>query len=191
MITVVRHGRTATNAAGCFLGRADPPLDAVGEAQAEALGAALGAFDLVVTSPLQRCRATAAYLGGPVEVDDRLIELDYGEWDGRALSSVSAEEWRRWREDPHFAPPGGESLVALGARVRAAMDHLAEQARDAEVAVVTHVSPIKAAVAWALGVDDSVTWRMFVAPASVTRIAVGGGVPSLTSFNETAHLARG
>lgn len=191
MITVVRHGRTATNAAGCFLGHADPPLDAVGESQAQALGAALGAFDLVVSSPLQRCRATAECLGGPVEVDDRWIELDYGEWDGRALSSVTAEEWRRWREDPHFAPPGGETLVALGARVRAALDELAERARDAEVAVVTHVSPIKAAVAWALGVDDSVVWRMFVAPASVTRIAVGGGVPSLTSFNETGHLGRG
>ena len=54
--------------------------------------------------------------------------------------------------------------------------------------VVTHVSPIKAAVAWAMGVGDEVSWRMFVAPASVTRIAVGDRGPSLHGFNDVAHL---
>jgi hypothetical protein len=53
---------------------------------------------------------------------------------------------------------------------------------------VTHVSPIKAAVAWALGVGDEVAWRLFVAPASITRIAVSGARRSLHSFNEIAHL---
>jgi broad specificity phosphatase PhoE len=57
------------------------------------------------------------------------------------------------------------------------------------VVVVTHVSPIKAAVAWALGVGDEVAWRMWVGPASITRIGVAGGVPSLRSFNEIGHLA--
>ena len=58
--------------------------------------------------------------------------------------------------------------------------------------VVTHVSPLKAAVAWALDVGDAVTWRLFVAPASITRIAVrddGGAV--VHSFNELAHLTAG
>jgi broad specificity phosphatase PhoE len=53
---------------------------------------------------------------------------------------------------------------------------------------VSHVSPIKAAVAWALGVDDDVAWRMWVAPASITRIGVAAGVPALRAFNELAHL---
>ena len=54
---------------------------------------------------------------------------------------------------------------------------------------MTHVSPIKAAVAWALGVGDEVAWRMCVAPASITRIGSGRTGPSLRSFNEIAHLA--
>jgi broad specificity phosphatase PhoE len=62
-------------------------------------------------------------------------------------------------------------------------------ARDRDVVVVTHVSPIKAAVAWALGVGDEVAWRMWVGPASITRIGVADAVPSLRSFNEIGHLA--
>ena len=54
--------------------------------------------------------------------------------------------------------------------------------------VVTHVSPMKAAVAWALGVDDEVTWHLYVAPASITRISTSGPRRSLHSYNGTAHL---
>jgi len=53
---------------------------------------------------------------------------------------------------------------------------------------VTHVSPVKAAVAWALGVGDEVAWRMWVGPASICRIGFAGGSPLLRSFNEVAHL---
>ena len=58
-----------------------------------------------------------------------------------------------------------------------------------DVVVVSHVSPIKAGVAWALGTGDEIAWRMFVALASVTRIAVSDRGPLLRSFNEVAHLA--
>lgn len=188
MLIVVRHGRTAANAAGRLLGRADPPLDDLGLRQAGGLAAALGPVDRVVSSPLLRCRSTAAGFGVPVEVDERWIELDYGEWDGSVLGDLPASLWSAWRADVEFAPPGGESLVALGERVRAAADDLAADARDRSVVVVTHVSPIKAALAWALGVGDDVAWRAFVAPASVTRIAVGDRGPSLVGFNDTGHL---
>jgi broad specificity phosphatase PhoE len=82
-------------------------------------------------------------------------------------------------------------LLALGARVRAACEALSADAKDADgdVVVVTHVSPIKAALAWALGVGEEVAWRTFVAPASITRIGFGPRGPVLHSFNEVAHLA--
>jgi broad specificity phosphatase PhoE len=191
MIVVVRHGRTAANASGLLLGRLDPGLDAVGETQADALAVAVGVPDLVVTSPLRRARETAARFGAPVEVDPRWIELDYGDWDGRATADVSSDEWRRWRADLDFAPPGGESLRELGHRVRSACDDVAALADGRTVVVVTHVSPVKAAVAWALGVGDEMSWRCFVAPASVTRIDPGPPGPRLVGFNETAHLAAG
>ena len=176
---IVRHGRTESNASGLLLGRADPPLDEVGRAQAASLVATIPAPARVVSSPLQRCVATASVFGVDVEVDDRWIELDYGEWDQTPLSSLPAETWARWRTDLDLRPPGGETINELGARVRDACDDLVDAAREADVVVVTHVSPFKAAMAWALGVGDEVCWRVHVSPASVVQIAMRGDRPSL------------
>lgn len=196
MILVVRHGRTAANAGGLLLGRADPPLDSEGERQAAALALACLPLDVarIVSSPLGRCRRTAATIAAaidgnvPVEVDERWIELDYGEFDGRPMGEIPAATWAEWRADPAWCPPGGESLADLGLRVRAAAEALVDEATERDVVVVSHVSPIKAAVAWALGVGDEVAWRMWVAPASITRIGCSGRSPSLRAFNELAHL---
>jgi broad specificity phosphatase PhoE len=197
VIVLVRHGRTDANAQGLLLGRLDPGLDAEGAGQAARLAVACASLDVVrvVTSPLGRCRQTAevvaAAVGGGIapEVDDRWIELDYGELDGRPLAEVPAATGAAWRADVTWSPAGGESLADLGDRVRAACVDLVADARDRDVVVVTHVSPIKAAVAWALGVGDEVSWRMWVATASMTRIGLAGGVPSLRSFNEIGYLA--
>jgi broad specificity phosphatase PhoE len=188
VLIVVRHGRTEANASGRLLGRLDIPLDDVGEAQAVLLAASVGPVDRVVSSPLRRTRQTAEVLGVPVEVDERFVELDYGDYDGMRLGDVPAELWVRWRSDPHFAPPGGESLRELRVRVDEALEDLAEAARTQDVVVVTHVSPIKASVAWALGVGEEVTWHLFVSPASITRIAVSERGRTLHTFNEVAHL---
>lgn len=184
MLIVVRHGQTAANAGGLLLGRADPPLTDLGRRQARALAAALPEAARVVSSPLERARATAAAFGRPVEVDDRWVELDYGEYDGLAPGAVAREVWDRWRSDCDFVPPGGESLTQLGARVRAACGDLAEEAATADVVVVTHVSPIKAAIAWALGTGDEIAWRLYVYDASVHRIRTGPPGPWLVGFNE-------
>jgi broad specificity phosphatase PhoE len=190
VLVLVRHGQSELNAAGCLAGRLDTPLTPLGRAQAARLGAALAAFgqpDRVVSSPLQRALQTAQAISATVTVDDRWIELDYGPYDGVPLRDVPAELWASWRRDVAWVPPGGESLVALGARVRAACDEIAADEENLTV-VVTHVSPIKAAVAWALGVGDEVTWRMFVSPASVTVIGTEDHRPLLRAFNVTAHL---
>jgi broad specificity phosphatase PhoE len=197
VIVLVRHGRTDANARGLLLGRADPALDDEGRRQAARLAAALGPLDgaRVVTSPLARCRQTAEAIVAvnalrvAVEIDERWIELDYGAFDGLGAGDVPAATWAAWRADVAWTPEGGESLAALGVRVRAACEALAEEARDRDVVVVTHVSPLKAAVAWALGVGDEVAWRMWVGPASISRIGFAGSSPSLRSFNEVAHLA--
>ena len=190
MLIVVRHGRTAANAAGLLLGRLDPPLDDTGLAQASAIATSLavtGRPAKVIASPLTRTRETAAPIaeafGVPVEHDERWIELDYGALDGTPLAEVPAELWESLRSDPDFAFPGGESLRALGVRVRDACDEAATIAASEDVVVVTHVSPVKAALVWALGVDDAVTWRTYVAPGSVTRIDCRPTGPILLSFN--------
>ena len=208
MIVLVRHGRTASNASGLLLGRSDPPLDATGRAQAaltaSALVSLLGRVDRIVSSPLLRTSETAATIAAGVaasgiagpsahatapEFDDRFLELDYGEWDGRPVADVTAEEWARWRSDLEFAPPDGESHAELGERVRRGLDDLSEAAVDSNIVVVTHVSPIKAGVAWAIGAGDELAWKLFVSPASITTIAVANGSRSLHGFNERSHLA--
>jgi broad specificity phosphatase PhoE len=186
VLVLVRHGQTDANARGLLLGRADPPLSDVGRAQAAALVARVPADARVVASPLRRARETAAAFGRPVDVDERWIELDYGEFDGKPVADVPRELWAAWRADPHFVPAGGESLAMLGTRVRAACDALLDEARDGDVVVVSHVSPIKAAIAWALGAGDEITWRLFVQLASITRVAIGPWGPSLHAFNETS-----
>ncbi|GIU88346.1 MAG: hypothetical protein KatS3mg009_2861 [Acidimicrobiia bacterium] len=191
MIAFVRHGQTAVNRDGMLQGRHDAPLTDLGHSQAAAVAHcfAPGTVARVVSSPLRRARDTAAAIAAvhrvPVEADERLVELDYGEWDRRALADVTAEEWGRWRADPTFAPPGGESLAAVAARVAS---FCTEVLGDELVVAVSHVSPIKAAVCWVLGIDERATWRMHLDLASVTRIAARGGAAVLASYNETAHL---
>ena len=185
---LVRHGRTAANATGLLLGRADAPLDDVGRAQASALAAVVPGPVRVVSSSLQRARDTAAAFGRPVEVDDRWIELDYGEYDQRPIGSVAHDVWESWRSDLDFRPPGGERLRDLGVRVREACDALVADALDGDVVVVTHVSPLKAAVAWALEVGDEIAWRLHVMPASVSRVGIRPHGRVLLSFNEVHHL---
>src|SRR4029453_18896245 len=180
-----------------LLGRADPALDDEGRRQAAQLAAALGPLDGMrgITSPLARCVQTAEVIvaaGGrdvPVDVDEAWVELDYGAFDGLGPTDVPGATWEAGRSDVAWTPEGGESLAALGTRVRSACNSLAEEARERDVVVVTHVSPVKAAVAWGLGVGDEVAWRMWVGPASICRIGFAGSSPSLRSFNEVAHLA--
>ena len=192
MLLLVRHGRTELNAGGLLQGRVDPPLDQIGHRQAAALAALpeLTGAARAVCSPLLRARQTAAGLGLDATVDERWTELDYGAWDGRPLTAVTAADWAAWRADPTWSPPGGESLAQLGRRVRAALAELAPQAAEEDVVVVTHVSPIKAAVAWALGVGDEVAWCIHLDPATVTRIAVRPTGTVLLSLNDGAHHRR-
>ena len=188
-IILVRHGQTAANAAGLLLGRADLELTELGRQQAKALAAAVPGAARVVSSPLRRATETAEAFGVDVEIDDRWVEVDYGEYDGLPVTEVAAEVWARWRSDPTFAPPGGESFELVDARVAEACDALAPDAAHHDVVVVSHVSPIKAAVAWGLGVSGAIAWRMHLDVASITRLAVRGGAATLRSFNETGHLA--
>ncbi len=195
MIILLRHGQTEVNAGGRLQGHLDAPLTELGRRQAAGAAASLLVRSpglRLVTSPLLRASQTAEAFGPnvEVEVDERWIELDYGEWDGRPLASIPPEVWDGWRTDPAFAPPGGESLLHLSDRVHAACADLSTQDGDGDVVVISHVSPIKAAVAWALGVGPTVSWRTFLGVASISRIAIGPKGPSLHSFNEDCHLGQ-
>ena len=191
MIVFARHGQTAPNRDGLVLGRADPELTEEGRRQADLLAAVLAAEPVtaVLTSPLLRARQTAAAVGAAcgvaVTVDDRLVEIDWGAWEGRPAGGLAVADVDRWRADDGTAPEG-ESLTSLSGRV----ESFCRDTLDGEglIVAVSHVSPIKAATAWALGVDGTIAWRMFLGLASITRIGQGRTSPVLLSFNETGHL---
>lgn len=194
----MRHGETEANAERRLLGRLESPLTARGRTQAVAIGGMLRPVGRLVSSPLGRAVDTASALGldVAVEVDERWVEVDYGEYDGEPLGALPAEVWQRWRADPGFRPPGGETLEEMGGRVRAACAELfADEGhgarQDTDVVVVSHVSPIKAAVAWALGSDDALAWRLYLATASITVIGWGPGGPVLHRYNITADVGGG
>ena len=192
MLILVRHGESTGNADGLLLGRIDSPLTARGLEQARSLADTVAGADRLISSPLARARATASALGTglPVEIDERWIEVDYGEYDGQKLTDIPAHVWRSWRSDPGFVPPGGESLASAGSRVREACEELFADPGGAArgdwiVVVVSHVSPIKAAACWSLGMGDEGAWRLYLANASATRIRWGPGGPVLAGFNHT------
>lgn len=167
---------------GQYLGRADLPMTSHGLAQASRLASLLPRPDVIVASPLRRAIDTAKQLGASMEIDERWVELDYGPYDLKPVGELSPELLLRWRSDPSFAPAGVETLAALTARVRDACEDLVTRAESSIVVVVSHVGPIKAAIGWALGVEPPLS-QLFVEDASVSRIDVAGGRPSLRWFN--------
>lgn len=184
MLYLVRHGRTAANASGLLQGRLDPPLDEVGHQQAKAIEAHVPHADVVISSSLVRARETAAYFSREVIVDDRWIELAYGEYEGVPAGEVPPEVWQSWKTNTEFATKGGESFGALDARVRTALNELAPRILDEDIVVVSHVSPIKAAVAWALNTSMEIMFHCHLAQASVCRVSMGRFGPLLHTFNE-------
>jgi probable phosphoglycerate mutase len=193
VIVLVRHGETDANARGLLLGRADPSLSPTGREQAAAVAEQLLRGDppsAIVSSPLRRAVETAGCIAEvfdlPVELDDAFIEMDYGEWDERPLTDVPRDVWSAWQDDVDFAPPAGESLRQVQARVGARMAELVGRAGSSCIVVVSHVSPIKAATLWALGLDDrpDLSWRLRLDVASITRVTPGPLGPVLSGFNQ-------
>ena len=127
---VVRHGETERSAAHIYSGQADVPLTEAGREQARVAGERLAGtgIDAVFSSPLRRAadtaRTIADRIAAPVELDDRLIEVDYGELEGfdrERAKERFGEAFEQWREDPFGNPlPGMEPLDRALARARAA-----------------------------------------------------------------------
>ena len=190
MLILLRHGRTAANEAGLLQGRLNQDLDDLGRQQATDAAAhivdVVGSIDAVVASPLKRAQQTAEAFGLAIETDERFIELSYGIYEGVKHADVPSEVWQTWRNDYSYVPEGGESLAALDERVRLACGELVERAAHENVVVVSHVSPMKSAVAWALGVDIGISWNCHLDHASICRVAIRGRRPVLLTFNETA-----
>ena len=139
-ILVVRHGQSTWNADGRWQGQADPPLSALGVAQAEAAAGAVDGVDAIWASDLERARRTAEILAVPpglaVVADARLRERDAGEWTG--LTRVEIEDRFPGALAERRRPPGFELDEPLLVRARAALRELAAVLVGGTAIVVTH-----------------------------------------------------
>jgi len=198
-LVLVRHGVTTFTIEKRFSGVGDPPLVEQGRLQAKAVAerlAARGGIDLVVSSPLSRCRETAsivaAAVGAPVEYDDDLREIDFGVWEGLTFETVR-ERWPRelelWLSDTSISPPEGESYDALRHRVLTAQQRLVNRNRGRTVCVVTHSRPTAMFVENALDAPTSSIYRLHVDTAGVSELDYyDDGNVVVRTFNDTSHL---
>jgi probable phosphomutase (TIGR03848 family) len=197
-VILLRHGRSTANSAGVLAGRTlGVGLDEGGVAQAQALVERLTQLPLaaVVSSPLQRCQETVAPLAQAreleVTVDDRFIEVDYGQWTGRELSKLGKEPlWKVVQSHPSAAVfPGGEGLAALQARAVAAVREwdaklAAEHGPHVLWLVCSHGDVIKAVLADALGVHLDGFQRIVANPCSISAVTYTETRPFVQRVND-------
>jgi probable phosphoglycerate mutase len=196
---LLRHGQTPLSTERRFAGIGDIELTETGVRQAKLAGerlAARGDIDVIVTSPLQRARQTAAEVaaatGAPVVDDGDLRETDFGAWEGLTFAEAQQRwpnEVTAWLADPAVAPPQGESFTAVGVRVRTALDRLLGQFAGQTVLVVSHVTPIKMLLTEALLAPPAALHRMFLDVGSLNEVHWFSDGPAVVrSLNDTGHL---
>ena len=150
-LLVIRHAATGWNADKRIQGRADIPLGETGRAQARAARLPRG-WDAArcLSSPLSRALDTARLLGLDPHLEPRLIEMDWGEWEGRRLAEVRAELGSAMAENEErgldFRPPGGESPREVQIRLRSLLAEIA-----GPTIFVTHKGVLRALYALATG----------------------------------------
>ena len=197
---LVRHGESAWNAENRLCGRSDVPLSEVGRWQAKRLAERLKpiAFEAFYTSPLGRAFETARFIAEAVGLeptsDQRLVELDYGQWEGRTLSDVmenDSQAFDAWDATPaRLAPPGGETGLAAQQRVVSFLDSLAPKHPQGRVLVTFHKTVCRLAICHVLGIaPDEYRRRLVLYNAALSTIRSRPHGWELITFNDTSHLS--
>lgn len=155
----------------------DDPLSARGWTQMRATAATIDDWQLIVSSPMQRCHAFAKWLSReralPLSIDADLREVGFGSWEGvtrQELMTERREEYASFYRDPvNNRPPGAEPLADFGDRVGRAFERLLQTYAGERVLVVAHAGVIRAAVGHVLESPPACWYRSDVANAAVTR----------------------
>jgi 2,3-bisphosphoglycerate-dependent phosphoglycerate mutase len=197
-IIAIRHGETSWNVDTRIQGQLDIPLSDNGRSQAARMAAALGdePISAIYSSDLSRAWETAQFLGRAVgvaiEKEVALRERAFGEFEGRTFAEIEtvlpalAARWRK--RDPDFAPPGGESLIALRDRVLAAAERLAAQHGGKQIALIGHggVMDVLYRAATRQGIQAPRTWNL--ANTAVNRLLWSPSGFSLVGWADVRHL---
>jgi len=176
-LLIVRHPETVANVTGRLVGRGDSPFTAEGQLQARRLPAKLAAFapDEVWTSPLHRARIVAekaaALAAVPLRIDDRLLELDFGDAEGMTFDELTAAGMPfNYRSAEEPVAPGGESRGSIERRVAEIADELTS--RDGRFVVVAHGGVVRAMLVRVLGLSHTDVWAFHVHNAQLATVRV-------------------
>ena len=155
-LILLRHTTPAIEPGICY-GQTDLDVAATFEAEATLVRESLPPFTRIITSPLVRCSKLAHFIGQHASLtvlsDPRLIEMDFGNWEGQAWSTIPRSELDAWATDfLNARPHGGESVAKLRSRTRAALTDW-RNSREPTL-IVTHAGVIKAALATGDTADD-------------------------------------
>ena len=172
MIYIIRHGQTAMNRSHALQGRSDQPLNEKGIAQANAAGSWLASqnivFDHVYSSPLQRAVQTAhiAAPGIPVTIDERLIEMDYGPYEGADLKTPSPELVRFFRDFVNNpAPEGMEQLADVVKRCGSFLEEIKDCRGN--FLISTHAIAMKGLLEYLTPESRGSYWSKYIGNCSV------------------------
>jgi probable phosphoglycerate mutase len=197
-IIAVRHGETAWNVATRIQGQLDIPLNARGQWQAARVAAALATepLDAVYASDLARAWDTGAAIARaadrPIHAHSGLRERGFGSLQGQTFAEIEAafpEESRRWRgRDPHWAPPGGESLIKLGERIGQTLDEIAARHLGEQIVLVAHGGVLDVLYRMATGQEIQAprTWNL--GNATINRLLWTPETLTLVGWADTRHL---
>lgn len=184
-IDLIRHGEPEGGT--LFRGWRDDPLSDNGWSQMRHATAAPPQWDLIISSPLTRCCYFAEELSQrldiPMEQDERLKEIGFGDWEGQvpeALFEASPETLNAFWQDPvKHPPPGGEPMVLFQSRVESAWQDIQIQHAGKHLLIVGHGGVNRLIIGKVLGISQSHLFRMEWPFAAVSRVCVDQGYPRL------------
>jgi len=180
---VARHGDTDWTRTRQHTSRTDLPLVDTGEEQAQRLREKLPppeAFDLVLSSPLKRALQTARLAGFEPELDDRLVEWDYGDYEGRTTAEIQRTRpgWDLWRD----GCPGGETADDVGRRVDGVIARIREAVPDGRALVFGHGHCLRVFSARWVELPPQEGRVLLLAPAGVGVMGVEHGHPAVARW---------
>jgi alpha-ribazole phosphatase len=197
-LLLARHGETDWNAAQRFQGQSDVPLNEAGIQQATALGNRLWRehIDVIYASDLQRARETARLIAKhhscKIRADSRLRELSFGIWEGQTYDEIkkgAPSAIAAWEADfLTTAPPNGETLEQLTARVGSMLSDLRVQHADQTLLIVAHGGSLQVLLCLALNLSPSMYWQFHLSPASLSEIVFYPAGAIINLLNDTCHL---
>jgi probable phosphoglycerate mutase len=194
-LLLARHGQTSWHRDNRYVSRTDIGIDETGREQALRLAcrAQKEKIDLVLCSPLERALETAKpsaeVCGLESKTDERLRELDFGEWEGRTLAEIREEDpevVRFFEESAEYGFPGGEPLHEGAGRVLEVFADLRRTHAGRTVLVVTHNTLLRLGLCRMLGVELGRYRRLLprVVNAAVSEVRFGEEGGALYSFND-------